>query len=92
MADDRHGRSVRRCFFMAMAAACFVRCSPAWGQSPTLQEQIKQHGQKLAEARAAKSQKDEAFQLLSLGLLYSTGGEKQRALEVDVQALPSLAS
>jgi tetratricopeptide (TPR) repeat protein len=64
-----------------------MRCSPAWGQSSTLQEQIKQQEQKLAEARAAKSQKDEALQLLTLGSLYSTAGEKPRALEVDTQAL-----
>jgi tetratricopeptide (TPR) repeat protein len=85
-ADVRHRRSVRWHFFMMLAAACFMRCSPARGQSSTLQEQIKQHEQKLAGARAAKSQKDEAVQLLSLGLLYSTAGEKQRALEVDNQA------
>jgi CHAT domain-containing protein/Tfp pilus assembly protein PilF len=47
-----------------------------------------QHEQKLAAARAAKDQKEEAQQLLNLGQVYSQAGQKQKALEYYNQALP----
>jgi len=81
-------RSVQLFLSMVLAAACLMGCSPARGQVPTLQDQITQHEQKLAEARAAKSQKDEALQLFSLGSLHRQAGDMQRALEYYNQALP----
>ena len=64
---------------------------PAWGQATTLQKQISDHEQKLAEARAAKSQKDEAAELLSVGDLHWQAGEMQKALDADNQALGILS-
>ena len=71
-----------------LAAATTLASGPlAWAQASTLQKQISEHEQKLAEARAAKNQKDEASELLSLGDLHWQAGEMQKALDADNQAL-----
>jgi tetratricopeptide (TPR) repeat protein len=57
-------------------------------QNSTLQDQIIQHERKLAEARAAKSQEDEASELYSFGFLHQRAGELQKALENYNQELP----
>ena len=87
MGNVCHGRSARRCFFMMLAAACFMRCTPACGQGPALQEEIKQHEQKLAEARTTNRLRDEAVELNTLGSLYRQTGNTQKALEYLNQAL-----
>ena len=87
MTDGLHRRFVRLFFSLTLAAACLMRCSPAYAQNPTLQDQITQHEQKLAEASDAKNQKEEASELHSLGVLHWRAGEMQRALECDNQSL-----
>ena len=86
MLDFAWRLQARRFIFAALAAFVTTACL-AGGQNQAQQEQIKQHEQKLAEARAAKNQNEEAQQLLDLGLLYSTAGKIQKALECDTQAL-----
>jgi hypothetical protein len=68
-------------------AALVITSSPARGQNLAHQQQIKQHEQKLAEVRAAKSRAGEAAGLLLVGSLYSQAGQKQKGLDSFTQAL-----
>jgi hypothetical protein len=81
---------------MMLAAVCFMRCPPAWGQSSTPQDQIKQHEQKLAEARAAKSQKDEADRRAApsggVAEAVGTGKSSQRYQEGEVSEVSTFTS
>ncbi len=70
-----------------LAAACLLGRIPAWGQSPNLQDQIAQHEQKLAAARAAKRTRDEVPELNTLGSLYRQAGKPEKALVYYNQAL-----
>jgi len=71
-----------------LAATTWLICEPlAHGQAPTLQVQITQHEQKLADARAATRKRDEAVELNTLGTLYRQTGKPQKALEYYNQAL-----
>jgi len=56
-------------------------------QSAPVQDLIKQHEQKLADARAAQHAKDEGFELIILGSLYRQSGQMQKALDDLNQAL-----
>src|SRR5277367_5213555 len=88
MADVLRGRSLRLFLSVVLAALCFVRCSPVFGQTTNLQSQITQGEQKLAEARAAKNQRDEGLALYALGSLYAKTGDYQKALQDFQEALP----
>lgn len=57
-------------------------------QNSKLQEQINNHVQKLAEARAAHHTKDLVLELIALGYLYREAGKMQDALECLNEALP----
>jgi CHAT domain-containing protein/Tfp pilus assembly protein PilF len=86
-------RNLPRLFFILfLGAACVLKCFSAGartqGQSSSIQEQITQHEQKLAEARAAKNQKDEGTELYSIGSLYEQAGANQKAVEYFTQVLP----
>ena len=61
--------------------------SAAWGQSGSLNDQVKDHEQKLAEARSAKNYRSVAIELNTLGPLYRQTGQPQKALDVYNQAL-----
>jgi CHAT domain-containing protein/tetratricopeptide (TPR) repeat protein len=87
MTEVRHRRSVRLFLSMVLAAACLGVCSSTWGQSTSLQGQINQHEQRLAEAQTTKSARDEAMELNTLGSLYRQTGKTQKALEDFNQAL-----
>src|ERR1035438_3722911 len=77
MLDPGRTLPARR-FLCTVLAACVMASSPAQGQNQTQQEEMTQHEQKLAAARAAKDQKEEAQQLLDLGQVYSQAGQKQK--------------
>jgi CHAT domain-containing protein len=72
---------------MALAGVPLLRCSPSWGQGPTLQTQISQHEQKLADARASKNPRDEVTELNALGALYRQTGKTQKALDYYTEAM-----
>jgi len=57
-------------------------------KATSLPEQIAQHEQKLAEARALQDLKDEATELNALGTLYRQTGQRQKALDDCNEALP----
>ncbi len=59
----------------------------AAAQTPTLRTQITQHEQKLTQARATSSKRDEAIELNTLGSLYRQAGETQKSLDDLNQAL-----
>jgi CHAT domain-containing protein/Tfp pilus assembly protein PilF len=88
MADVFRRRSVQLFLSLVFFAASFIKCSPAWSQTPNLQSQLTQGEQKLAEARAARNQKDEGLDLYALGSLYAKTGDYQKALQYFQQALP----
>jgi CHAT domain-containing protein/Tfp pilus assembly protein PilF len=88
MPDVLRGRSLRLFLSLVLAAACLLRCSPVFSQTQNLQSQITQGEQKLAEARAARNQRDEGLQLYALGSLYAKTGDNQKALQYFQQALP----
>ncbi len=62
--------------------------APAAAQNSPVNDQIAQHEQKLAEARAAHRSADEGVQLITLGYLYRQAGKMQKALDCLNQALP----
>jgi CHAT domain-containing protein len=64
-----------------------MAASLASGQSGSLSDQIKDHEQKLAEARSAKNYRNVAIELNTLGPLYRQIGQPQKALDVYNQAL-----
>jgi CHAT domain-containing protein/Tfp pilus assembly protein PilF len=59
----------------------------AGAQTSPVQDQIKQHEQTLADARAARRVNDEGFELITLGYLYRQAGQMQKALECLNEAL-----
>ena len=65
----------------------FLTGTFAAAQAPTLRTQITQHEQKLAQARATNSKRDEAIELNTLGSLYRQAGETQKSLDDLNQAL-----
>jgi CHAT domain-containing protein len=72
--------------WLVLVAALLLRIPIAVSQTSvpmggTLQVQIAQHEQRLADARTARSQADEARELLTLASLYRQTGERQRALD-----------
>jgi len=69
-----------------IAAACalftiLTAAPPAGAQTSALQDQITQHEQKLAAARAARSRRQEGLELITLGYLYRQAGQMQAALD-----------
>ncbi len=88
MADVLRRRSLRLILSLVLAAACLLRCSPVFGQTQTLQSQITQGEQQLAQARATRNQRDEGLQLYALGSLYAKTGDNQKALQYFQLALP----
>ncbi len=61
--------------------------STAWSQSGSLNDQIKDHEQKLAEARSAKNYRNVVIELSYLGELYRQAGNTDKALDDYNQAL-----
>src|ERR1039458_2493979 len=57
-------------------------------QSSPVNDQITQHEQKLAGARAAHRASDEGVQLITLGYLYRQAGKMQKSLDCLNEALP----
>jgi CHAT domain-containing protein len=68
--------------FGLLAGACAT-----WAQSGSLNDQVKDHEQKLAEARSAKNYRNVAIELNTLGPLYRQIGQPQKALDAYNQAL-----
>jgi CHAT domain-containing protein/Tfp pilus assembly protein PilF len=66
------------------AIACLsfglLASTAAGAQSSPVQDQINQHEQVLADARAAHRVSDEGFELITLGYLYRQAGQMQKAL------------
>ena len=71
----------------SLCAALLLGAAVGNAQIAPLRDQIAQHEQKLAEARAGHQTKDEATQLIALGYLYRQSGQMQKALEALNQAL-----
>jgi CHAT domain-containing protein/Tfp pilus assembly protein PilF len=65
-----------------------VASAAAHAQNAPVNDQIAQHEQKLAEARAAHRASDEGVQLITLGYLYRQAGKMQRALDCLNEAMP----
>ncbi|MGD0800997.1 MAG: CHAT domain-containing tetratricopeptide repeat protein, partial [Terracidiphilus sp.] len=76
---------------MKLSAAFYfcvgILAATASAQSIKLRDQIAQHEQKLAEARAASSLRNVAVELNNLASLYRQAGETQKALDDCNQAL-----
>jgi hypothetical protein len=70
---------------LATGAACAQGLGTA--KAPALRDQIAQHEQKLAQARAANQSRDEATELNALASLYRQTGKTQMALDDCTQAL-----
>jgi tetratricopeptide (TPR) repeat protein len=94
MANLRSRRPTRFVFPLLLVTVCALQIPSASSQAPSLsdgttslQSQMIQHEQKLAEARRAKSIKEEASELTSLGTLHRQAGEMQKALEYFNQTL-----
>jgi CHAT domain-containing protein len=69
-----------------LVAACLVAgflaaVAPAGAQTSSLRDQIAQHEQKLAAARAARNRRQEGLELITLGYLYRQAGQMQTALD-----------
>jgi CHAT domain-containing protein len=71
----------------ALILGIALSCCPAGAQSGRLQGLITLHEQKLAEARSAQNQHDQATELNSLANLYRDAGNLQKALDYCNQAL-----
>jgi CHAT domain-containing protein/tetratricopeptide (TPR) repeat protein len=69
------------------AAVLLAATACANAQTPTLQQQVTQHEQALASARASSDRKSEAQELNLLGMLSLQAGQNQKALELFNQAL-----
>lgn len=74
--------------------ACALLRPVLWAQEPPTpsalsspQDQIAQHEQRLAEARAEKHPKNETSELVALGALYQHAGDTQKAQDYFNQAL-----
>lgn len=65
----------------------FAQTAPPAAQPLSLRDQITQHEQTLAQARAAGSTKDEMTELDTLGSLYLQAGDTQKAMDCFNQAL-----
>lgn len=87
MVDVHHKRSARLLLPAILAAAIVVSSPPASGQGATLQIQIMQHEQKLAEARKANHPADEATELNTLCYSYRQMGKTDQALKDCNEAL-----
>ena len=86
-ADTRNRRALGLVLCVGLAAGGLRIDPPAWAQTPTLQSQITQHEQKLADARAGMRKRDEAVELNTLGSLYRQVGKTQKSLDDYNQAL-----
>lgn len=75
---------------MTLALANVVLGLSAFAQDASVQAQIAQDERALAAARAAKSPKDEAAQLISIAMLYARERQKAKAIEYFKQAVPIL--
>ncbi len=73
--------------FACLCAVLLMAAAVAHAQSAPLREQIAQHEQKLAGARAVHQAQDEVTQLIALGYLYRQSGQMQKALDALNQAL-----
>ncbi|MGA2418800.1 MAG: tetratricopeptide repeat protein [Candidatus Acidiferrum sp.] len=73
------------CLLACTLITWLITCDPASAQ--VVREQIAQHEQTLAEARAAKHVRDVATELNTLGGLYREAGDTQKALDYYNQAL-----
>lgn len=87
MSSFHHTRSPLGLIAITLAVVCLVQSSPMRAQGVTLQQQVAQHQQKLAEARQAKNQANEATELSAIGVLYSKAGQNEEALDNFAQAL-----
>src|SRR5271154_536953 len=83
MADLRPRRAARFVLCLMLATAAAAQNSG----SPSPQDQIAQHEQKLSQARAARNLKEETSELVSLGSLQLQAGDTQKAEDYFNQAL-----
>jgi tetratricopeptide (TPR) repeat protein len=72
---------------MACLGLGLLAVTVANSQSSPVLDQITQHEQVLAEARAARRVSDEGFELIVLGYLYRQAGQMQKALNCLNEAL-----
>ena len=88
---DRSPRPAARLIFCLLLSTVVVlegaSQTPLPGGPASLQEQMAEHEQRLAEARRTRSVKDEAAELTSLGTLHRQAGETQKALDLFNQEL-----
>ena len=68
--------------------ALLAGASAAWGQSLSLSDQIKDHEQKLGEAKSQNNLRNVAIELNTLGEFYRVTGKTDKALDDFNQALP----
>jgi CHAT domain-containing protein len=80
--------SARKMRIAAWLGTALLAAAAAHAQSGPVADQIAQHEQKLAAARAAGSTKEETTELNLLGMLYRQAGKMQKALECLNEALP----
>src|ERR1035441_3017853 len=80
--------SARKMRIAAWLAIGMLAAAAAQAQSGPVADQIAQHEQKLAAARAAGSSKEETTELNLLGMLYRQAGKMQKALECLNEVLP----
>lgn len=82
-----HMRSARLFLCIAFSAVVLANPTLVRAQGSSLQTQINQHEQQLAEARSGKRPKDEVTELNTLGALYRQIGKPQKALDYYNEAL-----
>jgi CHAT domain-containing protein len=94
MANRSYGPIAWLTFSWLLTTACALQTLSAFSQTllpsdhpVSLAEQITQHEQKLAEAQAAGSAKDQNTELGTLGSLHLQAGDTQKALDYYNQAL-----
>ncbi len=64
-----------------LVIAFLTAAGSAGAQTSALRDQIAQHEQKLAEARAAQNKRQEGLELIALGYLYRQAGKMKEALD-----------
>jgi len=74
-------RAQRIIVVACLGIGLFTAAAPARAQTSALPDQITQHEQKLAAARAARNRRQEGLELITLGYLYRQAGQMQPALD-----------
>jgi len=79
--------SLRLCLLWASLLTLPAPAQDQTAATPTLQLQITQHEQKLADARASQNENAQTTELNSLASLYRQTGERQKGVDYANQAL-----